>query len=381
MASNANNATVLLSVELIKSLNQYEEVIKRLTANYNTHEREARLRACNDLDSKIKDIRQVYIREIKEIPSGGDERILFVQDLKEQMDRYKRLKIQFDERKNALDRDGMDTQIDTNAMDQPLNNEQQMAAAINLGDKLQDKTEDAIHNMMGLATEAEDVAVATDQKLADQNEQLERIAAGYDNITAATKIAKKETKKMATALCRDKFIMGLFFIDLLFVVAIICIYAFWRVDDEIITTTTTTTTTTEAMVFFEQGYAYAEDFEDFTYDEHSRLRGFKHLKPNDTSYQAMAFVNSEPRYDDKERIGMVEGMKRYIKCSGDNNSFTILNTRLSWSVRGMPFGVVDFSNFKLEDNKVTCSHRKMRIDNCYGGYRSMVRSPFLVDWN
>jgi len=387
--------TILLSINLTEKLDKYEDNLRRIT-NFNKGDREARLAQCKELETEIMEIRQRYICELRQLETGPDRKN-FVEDLKRQMDRYSKLMKIYDERANAInpeDLENLEPLPVAPVVEENVTPEQAFARATKLGDELQDKTEAVIHGMQDDALDAEDIANATNQKLGDQLDQLNRINNAYDEVGEATGKARKQTDAIKKAFTRDKFTISLTVIDVLLFIAIMSCYIFWHPSDVVIVEVANFDASVERSV--EKLFNAASGPTEMNYLTYLRGSGKKiKYEQHDPSIKQVidegdVFVDEQvgPRFPDEElflRTGIDEGLRMWEDCLGPepefNQLWNVRNPLIPYAIRGRSFGIVDFVQFSVDENEqFVCDHPSYNFRETWSGWRNMSRSAFHIDW-
>jgi len=416
----------LLSINLTEKLDKYEDNLKRIT-NFNKGDREARLTQCKELETDIMEIRQRYICELRQL-SSGPERKNFVEDLKKQMDRYSKLLKLYDERANAINPEDLENiEVSAPVIEENVTPEQAFARATALGDGLQDKTEGVIHGMQDDVLDAEEIANQTNLKMENQLDQIGRINQGYDELGEATGKSRKQTDAIKKAFTRDKFIIGLTVANVVLFIAIMSCYIFWH-------PTTIVNLTTDAGGEIE---AEAD-----IYNMRARLDSQQHalnliksqlkeeqkamkelenvsdaklkelemnlvkeienkaneIKASEDAIEKYALdiesmaddapsgvVSRYPGYIEGEFRGIDEGLEYWIQCLGSEPEhwlqWNVSNKLLPYSIRGPAFGIVDFSNFYLDDDgQYVCDQTSFNYREAWGGWRNLTRNALNIDW-
>eukprot|EP01056_Protomagalhaensia_sp_Gyna25_P001867 Protomagalhaensia_sp_Gyna_25__1866@NODE_198_length_4488_cov_14_125646_g153_i0_p3_GENE_NODE_198_length_4488_cov_14_125646_g153_i0NODE_198_length_4488_cov_14_125646_g153_i0_p3_ORF_typecomplete_len220_score67_90VSNARE_C/PF12352_8/7_9e02VSNARE_C/PF12352_8/2_8e05Sec20/PF03908_13/3_3e02Sec20/PF03908_13/4_3e02Sec20/PF03908_13/0_0014DUF948/PF06103_11/2_4DUF948/PF06103_11/1_2DUF948/PF06103_11/6e02Laminin_I/PF06008_14/0_061Laminin_I/PF06008_14/14Laminin_I/PF06008_14/38ArsC/PF03960_15/0_072DUF1307/PF06998_ len=171
------------------------------TTNFNPEDRQAKLMRAQRLLQNIKSTKELCLLEARSLLSGQEK--AEVEDaLRKRMEVYRELYYEFNNKKNEIDRDQLQAEAEAESMD-AMEGASQTQALIQKGDQLQDQTQEAISRMKGLAVNAEDIGIATAQKMEAQMEQMGKVAEHLDDVQYNTKRAKDTALQMARGAAKD----------------------------------------------------------------------------------------------------------------------------------------------------------------------------------
>ncbi|KAH0477259.1 MAG: uncharacterized protein KVP18_000877 [Porospora cf. gigantea A] len=174
----------------------------------------ARLLSKNDeIALNIRAIRDEFVTELRDVDMEPEERQPYQVAMRDLLRDFKLLQRECDLKRNEMTRD--EVVCEPQAVPQTYQDVAQV------GDDLQDKTQEAITRMQGYALEAEDVGIATDAKMAGQIQQMGAIDEGFGELHQGAKAARATMRQIAKGACADRCIQVLCGLNL--VTLVVCI--------------------------------------------------------------------------------------------------------------------------------------------------------------
>lgn len=171
------------------------------TTNFNAEDRQLKLLRAQRYIQSVKTVKEACLLEARSLASP-QERADVEEALRRRMEVFRDLCNEYTNKKNEIDRESLQAGAEAPSVE-GVEGVSQTQALIQKGDQLQDQTQDAISRMKGLAVDAEEVGIATAQKMEAQMEQMGRVAEHLDDVQYNTKRARETALAMAKGAAKD----------------------------------------------------------------------------------------------------------------------------------------------------------------------------------
>lgn len=207
--------------ELDTLLEEFRDTLRQVN-NFNSGDRQLKLQLCAQLEQQIKTARAGYILELKTL-EDEEMQTKCRQWLRERNATFQNLVSELEIRKNEIDRSLLQAEA---AETEDVNVEGlTIQQAVVKGDKIQDRTQEAVDRIQKLVADAEDVGLATAQKMDEQLVQMGYVGEGITDVEYNAKRARHTAKVMARNAASDRCIQVLSVAILICVVIAIILIA------------------------------------------------------------------------------------------------------------------------------------------------------------
>eukprot|EP00917_Polyrhabdina_sp_WS-2016_P013457 GHVP01029569.1.p1 GENE.GHVP01029569.1~~GHVP01029569.1.p1 ORF type:complete len:217 (+),score=39.87 GHVP01029569.1:842-1492(+) len=169
--------------------------------NYTGRERNEKQQECVAIISQLKTIKESFSLELRSVDQ--EYKHSYEEAMRDHIRTFKHLLREFESKKHELDRSAIVAEAQQEDSNPYFMNSQQLAQE---GDNIQDKTQESIDRMKAMVHEAEDIGVATTQKMDQQIEQMQRVQGNLDDVDYNLQRARGTVGKIAKDAASDRCI-------------------------------------------------------------------------------------------------------------------------------------------------------------------------------
>jgi len=208
------------------ALQDFEKEIENLTnvTKKNPRDRDKVVMDCNRLQSRCTNCIKSFQLEIKSGQIPPEKKPQLQRDLQELQAKLKKLVTELDFCKAEHKR-----QIEAEKPPEEAENDiEALEQAQMIGDRIQDKTEAALHRTKQQAVESREIAENIELSLAEQEEKLHGIGAELDTMQENIKRSKKLLKKIASQAATDRCvqILGCLIVSAIAIITVVYVVKF-----------------------------------------------------------------------------------------------------------------------------------------------------------